>query len=307
MVRYACALLLLFIVTLEAKAEFDWGFLPAPVIPADNAISDAKVALGKRLFFDTRLSITQSYSCASCHNQQRYFTDGLPQAIGATGEVLLHNTPSLYNVAFNASFGWKDTGARTLERQLHIPLFNKTPIELGFNTEGLTTLQADQELAGQFKRAFNQPTITNEQIIQALSSYLRTLNSPPSAFDQYVFNDDESGFSDQAQAGLALFFSEKLGCSNCHASLNLSGPIRHSLQPQTEPVFHVMGVNNSSEAYRAPSLRGVSLTAPYMHDGSMTGLTEVLDHYQNHPSERVPDFVLNQTERDALLHFLNTL
>ena len=114
--------------------EFTWklpaGF-PEPAVPADNPMSAAKVALGEALFSDPRLSITGKYSCQSCHSPERAFTDGLPRSRGATGEALPLNAPTLFNVAYNASLGWRDPNLRTLEQQMRGPLFNDHPRELG--------------------------------------------------------------------------------------------------------------------------------------------------------------------------------
>jgi len=302
------ALALAFAAFLQAgtAAEFSWGHLPSPIVPADNPLSETKVTLGARLFQDSRLSATGAYSCASCHQPARYFTDGLPTAIGALGDQLPLNTPTLYFSAFNASLGWLANGSASLEQQHHTPLFNDDPVEMGFDAGKLDLLAADPSYRSLFGRAFDDKAINTSNMIKALASYVRSLAPPATAFDRYLFEDDRSLMSDAARAGMDLFFSERLGCSECHASLALSGPITHSVQ-QAPPVFHVMGVSGSDAAFRAPTLRFIQHTAPYMHNGSMSSLHEVLQHYQTRPSERVPAFRLSHSETQQLLAFLHTL
>ena len=148
--------------------------------------------------------------------------------------------------------------------------------------------------------------ISTDHVVKALASYVRTLVAPPSPFDAYVFDDDKSVMSPAALAGMTLFFSARLGCAQCHASLTLSGPISHAVT-QAPPVFHVTAVSGSARAFRAPTLRMVRATAPYMHDGSLATLGDVIDHYQTAQLERVPAFSLSAAERTQLIAFLETL
>ena len=286
--------------------EFSWGFYAAPLIPADNPLTSAKVDLGKRLFSETALSVTGNYSCASCHQPERHFTDGLPRAVGATGEVHPRNTPTLYNAAFNASLGWQDLGLTLLEDQHRVPLFSTAPLEMGYDESLLEKLQSDSSYRAQFAAAFADGAVSTDNMIKALASYVRTLTAPASAFDAYLFDDDKDALSDDAQAGLELFFSARLGCARCHASLGFSGPVSHALQ-QPEPVFHVTAVGGSSSAFRAPTLRMIRHTAPYMHDGSLATLDAVLEHYQRVRADRVPEFELSAAEHAQLIAFLESL
>ena len=290
----------------DAARQFSWGYLPAPIVPNDNPMTPAKAALGQRLFLDTRLSVTGTYSCATCHQPDRHFTDGLPRAIGALGDSLPLNTPTLYFSAFNASLGWHEGAPATLEEQHHIPLFNTRPVELGFSDAHLVALAADHTYQEAFAAAFGDNAINTDNLVKALATHIRSLQPPSTAFDRYMFEDDDSGMSAYAKAGMDLFLSARLGCSSCHASSALSGPVSHSVQ-RAEPVFHVMGVGGSDAAFRAPTLRYVQHTAPYMHDGSMTSLQQVLAHYEARPSARVPVFSLTDVERAQLLAFLRTL
>lgn len=289
-----------------AASEFAWGYLPSPIIPEDNPLTAAKVELGARLFHEPKLSITGKYSCATCHQPERYFTDGRPTGVGALDDALPVNTPTLYFSAFNASLGWLDSGNVRLEQQHLTPLFSRSPVEMGFDISRLDHLATDPYYRSQFALAFGDKEINTDRLVKALASYVRSLNPPLTAFDRYLFEDDISAMPDSARAGMGLFFSPRLGCSDCHASLALSGPISHSVQ-QAQPVFHVMGVSGSAAAFRAPTLRFIRHTAPYMHDGSMASLEAVLEHYQTQPSARVPTFQLSPEETQQVLAFLHTL
>lgn len=282
------------------------NFFPTPITPQDNPSSTQKIALGKKLFHETRLSLDNTYSCASCHQPNRHFTDGLSKAIGVTGEQHSLNTPTLYNTGFNASLGWQDTGITELEQQHLVPLLNTHPIEMGYSNKQRDVIGADKQYQQAFEGAFADQQISLENIVRALASYVRTIRPPTSAFDNYLFQDDSSALSKEAKAGLELFFSERLSCSHCHASLNFSGPIKHSLS-QAAPVFHVTGVGGSNKPFRAPTLRAIRHTAPYMHDGSLTTFTAVIDHYENTRVERLAVFELSQQERSQLIAFLQSL
>jgi cytochrome c peroxidase len=291
---------------LALAGQFSWGYLPAPIVPADNPMTAAKAALGSQLFRDPRLSVTGTYSCATCHQPERYFTDGRATAVGALGDSLELNTPTLYYSAFNASLGWLDSGPATLEEQHRTPLFNNDPVEMGFGAEQLKQLGSDPIYRQAFAAVFDDKTVNTEHVIKALAAYVRSLKPPVTAFDRFVFEDDEDALSAQAKAGMRLFLSDRLGCSHCHTSAALSGPVRHSIH-QAPPVFHIMGVGGSTAAFRAPTLRYLRHTAPYMHDGSMNSLQQVLSHYQARPSPKVPAFSLSEAEQTQLLAFLDAL
>lgn len=281
-------------------------FYPAPLVPADNPSTVEKVALGERLFSEPALSVTGNFSCASCHQPDQHFTDRLPVAIGATGEPHTRNTPTLYNVAFNASLNWDDQGITQLEDQHLIPLLNDDPVEMGYDETLLKALLKDPAYASAFGEAFPGRTITTRELAQAIAAYVRTIRAPVSAFDRYLFFDQQSALSDEARAGMALFFSDRTGCSHCHASLNFSGAVVHEFQ-QAPPVFHITGVGGSEHAFRAPTLRAIRHTEPYMHDGSLASLSAVLDHYQSTQAERVPQFRLTAKEAAQLIAFLESL
>lgn len=285
--------------------DYDWrlppGF-PPPLVPATNAMNAAKVALGERLFRDGRLSVTGTYSCASCHDPARAFTDGRTKARGATGEVHARNTPTLVNAAYGASLGWLDEGVRDLEIQHEIPLFNAAPVEMGFDAvmaERLPALRADPDIAALVPSAFDGLSADRfdlPQIVGALAAYVRTLVFADSAFDRYLYWGEPS-LSSEALAGLTLYLSPRTGCADCHGGFNLSGPVVHERAPATAPVFF--------GGVRAPTLRNVAVTAPYMHDGDMATLDVVLEFYAR--VGRDGPVELTASERTSLLAFLDSL
>ena len=244
-------------------------------------MSEAKVSLGRRLFFDTRISVTGRYSCASCHDPARAFTDGRRLAVGATGEQLNRNAMSLANVAWNVSFGWTDPRPRTLEAQMLKPLLNEHPIELGARgreRELVASLAADPDYLQAFAAAFaGEAPVTFRHLVQAIAAFERTLVSGRSPFDRYVFDGEHEAITPQAKRGLALFFSARIGCAGCHSGFNFGGNWRDVLGATGRASFASDGT--TARPIRVPGLRNVALTAPYMHDGRFATLAEVLAHY----------------------------
>jgi cytochrome c peroxidase len=305
-----------------AAAPYVWhlprGF-PVPAVPADNPMSDAKVALGERLFFDQSLSVTGHYACASCHDPKRSFSDGRPRAVGATGEPLPHNALALVNVAYNISFGWQKPQVRSLETQMLEPLLNDHPVELGLKGREpalCATLAADPGYAQAFAAAFPgaDPAVTFDHLVKAIAAFERTLISGDSPFDAYVFGGEHAALSPAAREGMALFYSERVGCALCHSGFNFSGNWRDAQGETGRASFARNGT--SDQPVRVPTLRNVALTAPYMRDGRFATLDAVLAHYSDlgrrpggaaRIDRRLPRAPLSATERAALLAFLESL
>jgi cytochrome c peroxidase len=318
----------------DAIPAFAWqlprGF-PTPAVPADNPMSAAKVALGQRLFFEPLLSVTGRYSCASCHDPARSFSDGRPVAVGATGEALPHNAMALVNVAYNVSFGWMKPQVRSLEAQMLEPMLNRHPVELGLagrERELCAQLAADRAYADAFAAAFPSAgaregaapdadgVVTFGHIVRAIAAFERTLISGRSPFDRYVFEGEHGALPDEAKRGMALFFSARVGCAGCHSGFNFSGNWRDAQGATGRPSFASNGTTAS--AIRVPTLRNVALTAPYMHDGRFATLEEVLAHYSGLAARRpqaggrpldrrLPHAALSLTERAELIAFLDSL
>lgn len=326
-----------------AAAAWKWRLppgLPIPKTPPDNSMNDAKVQLGRRLFYDTRISGNGTFSCATCHVQSRAFTDGRARAVGSTGQAHARSAMSLANVAYNASFGWADPVARTLEAQMAVPMFNEHPIELGLKgreTEIVARLSADLELSQQFTRAFpHEPDpLSLTTTVKAIAAFERTLVSGNSALDRYLYRDDRAALNDAQLRGMRLFFSEKLSCAECHGGFNLSGPVDHDGALPVKPRFHNTGlfdvdgrggypavdrglvdvthVASDMGRFRAPTLRNIALTAPYMHDGSVATLEAVVAHYASgvrrsafsHP--KLKGFTISRRDTADLVAFLGSL
>jgi cytochrome c peroxidase len=306
------------------------GF-PTPAVPADNPMSDSKVALGERLFFDTRLSSNGRYSCASCHDPARSFSDGRKVAIGATGAALPHNAMALVNVAYNLSFGWTRPRVTSLEAQMLQPLLNQHPVELGVagREQALCAqLASDPQYAAAFAEAFPPPPepaapgpgapatspVTFTHLVRAIAAFERTLISGRSPFDAYVFGGEHAAMPAEAKRGMALFFSQRVGCARCHSGFNFAGNWRDS-QGATGPASFANN-GTSTAPVRVPTLRNIALTAPYMHDGRFATLDEVLGHYSGlarrrsageRLDSRLPHTPLSDSERAELHAFLDSL
>ncbi len=300
-----------------AATPYAWklprGF-PEPAVPADNPMNAAKVALGARLFADPRLSATGDYSCQSCHAPQRAFTDGRALSIGATGEQLPLNAPTLLNAAYNPSLGWKDHGVHTLEQQMRGPLFNQHPQELGLAGREAAVEQAlagDPGLVLEFAEAFPESgrAVSMDNVIRAIAAYERTLFAGGAPFDRYVFGGEHAALDAAQKRGMQLFFSVRGGCAGCHGGINFSGPWVDREQPRASAIFADTG---TGQAVRVPTLRNLAATAPYMHDGRFASLAAVLDHYERLAADPAADSRLRRAplttgERASLLSFLESL
>lgn len=291
------------------------GF-PTPAVPVDNPMSESKVALGRRLFYDSRLSVTGRYSCASCHDPGRSFTDGRPVAVGALGDALPRNAMALVNVAYNISFGWTKPDVRSLEAQMREPLLNSTPVELGLTGREASVvahLASDPVYAQGFEAAFpdDGTAVTLDHLIKAIAAFERTLISGNSPFDRYVFQGDHSALSEQAKRGMTLFFSPTAGCSGCHSGFNFTGTWRDSEGETGKPAYASNGV--TTQPMRVPTLRNIALSGPYMHDGRFPTLDAVLDHYFGlgqraiRYDRRLPRISLDMQQKADLVAFLKSL
>jgi cytochrome c peroxidase len=334
----------------EFVFELPAGF-PKPAVPANNPMSAAKVELGRHLFYDTRLSGNETLSCASCHRQELAFTDGRALSPGSTGELTPRSSMSLANVVYASTLTWANPLLVALEGQAMVPMFGTSPIELGLTSEEQLRqrLSDDPTYRRLFAAAFpeDEEPFTVRRIAQALASFQRTLISGNSPFDAYLYGKDPNAISPEAIRGYELFNSEKLECFHCHSGFNLSDHTHFEGKPFIERLYHNTGLYNldGTGAYpqpnigvmefttepsdmgrfRAPSLRNIAVTAPYMHDGSIATLSEVLDHYaaggrtiedgpfagngSKNPNKSVliAGFELTEEERNAVLAFLESL
>jgi cytochrome c peroxidase len=338
----------------QTGTPYQWNLppsFPTPRVPSDNPMTQAKVDLGRHLFYDTRLSINGSYSCATCHQQERGFTDGRAVGIGATGDVLARNSMSLVNVAYSPVLTWANPNIRSLERQALIPMFNETPIELGLTGregEVLNQLRADPRYQPLFRAAFpaDADPFTLANLTKAIASFQRTMISGRSPYDRYL-NGDPSAVSDAVKRGEAMFYSERLECFHCHTGFTFTSAVDFVGLFSREIAYHNTGLYNigGTGAYppdntglieftgrpedmgkfKAPTLRNIEVSAPYMHDGSIPTLDEAIDHYaaggrtihegpyagagsdNPYKSGFIRGFELTPEERADVLSFLNSL
>jgi cytochrome c peroxidase len=291
-----------------AQPAYRWqlppGF-PEPVVPADNPMTEAKVELGRHLFYDPRLSGNGTFSCASCHEQSRAFADALPRAVGSTGEVHPRGSMSLGNVAYSPALTWANPLMKSLEQQALVPMFGEDPVELGLSgleRELLQRVRDEPRYRSLFAAAFpgSDEPVTLDHIVKAMASFQRTLITGQSPYDAWK-RGAKTAISPSAQRGEALFFSEKTECFHCHGGFNFTGTVNYVGKGFIEVEFHntalynldgqgrypapntgVEAITNDPEdmgKFKAPSLRNVAVTAPYMHDGSIATLEEVLEHY----------------------------
>jgi cytochrome c peroxidase len=302
-----------------ADAAYQWSLprgFPVPFVPADNPMSAEKVELGRRLFFEPVLSVTGKHSCASCHEPARAFSDGRSVAVGATGVNTATGAMSLTNVAYNVSFGWATPGVRSLEEQMLQPLLNEHPVELGVRGREEAVVRAlvsDERYRAAFAKAFPEADgkVAVEHVVKAIATFERTLISGKSAFDRYVFAGEHGALGESAKRGMALFYSERVGCGGCHSGFNFSGAWRDTQGATGEPSFATNGIGPAPT--RVPTLRNIQLTAPYMHDGRFSTLEAVVAHYENaglggvEANDKRRTFTLTATERRDLIAFLHGL
>lgn len=330
----------------EFGFDFQTGSLPPPKEPADNPATEEKFQLGRHLFYDKKLSGNQTMSCESCHQQALAFSDGVKVPTGSTGEVLHRNSQTLTNIAYNASYTWANPILKEIEQQLVIPLFGEFPVEMGINDanreEILNRFRRETAYQNMFNAAFpnQQDAVTFPNVIKALAVFNRALISKDSDFDRGTM-------SSSAMRGQDLFNSEKMECFHCHNGFNFSDSTLHDDSVFVSRPFFNTGLYNidgkgsypiadnglftvtqdpkDKGKFRPPTLRNIAYTAPYMHDGSIATLGEVLDFYANggrnitsgehqgdgrknpNKSEFVKGFTLSAQEKQDMLMFLHAL
>lgn len=345
--------------TTASEEAFSWNLppgFPKPWVPKDNPMTQAKVELGRHLFYDKRLSGNETQSCASCHQQALAFTDGRATGFGSTGEDHPRGSMAIVNLAYATSLTWANplfaigVLPEPLERQTQIPMYGDTPVELGLKSQAqlMTRLQADPLYRELFSRAFpDQPEPINAQSVgRALAAFERVIISGDSPYDRFLAGDD-SALTASERRGHELFTSDRLECSQCHAGFNLSEHVHWEGKGSVELAYRNTGLYNidgqgaypmpntgafnvtmapeDMGKFKVPSLRNVALTAPYMHDGSIPTLSEVIDHYaaggrtisegphagvgKANPLKdpRIHGFEISQQERQDLIAFLESL
>lgn len=306
---------------IEIKAPL--GLPPIP-FPADNPPTVETIELGRRLYYDPALSVDSTVSCASCHHPEHGFSDGKRTSTGVQGKTGSRNSPTVFNSAYFEVQFW-DGRAPSLEKQAEGPVQN--PIEMAHTLDGVVSrLNADPTYKVQFAKAFGPGPITYQMVEKAIASFERTVVSGNSPFDRWKYGKDEKAVSESVKRGFEVFSSPKKGnCTACHL-------VGTDYALFTDNKFHNIGVGADIEsisdagrytvtqkeedrgAFKTPSLRNVALTAPYMHDGSLKTLKEVIDFYigggnsNAHLDKNIHalDFLTGQ-ERADLQAFLESL
>ena len=295
-----------FIVSLPA------GFPPIES-PSDNPITEASVTLGKELFFDKRLSRDGTVSCGSCHFPERAFSDTLPRSLGVDGLPGMRNAPPLINLAWHAGY-FRDGGVPTLEQQVIAPIHD--PLEMDFSiTRAAADLRNLEPYATLSRRAYGK-SMEAWELSRAIAAYERTLVSGWSRYDRFL-SGDAAALTQDEQQGLELFRSEALNCNACHSAFDLSDHEYHNLGQYlsySDPGRERITLNPADNGkFKTPTLRNIALTAPYMHDGALATLDEVIDflasgglpHANRDPE--MQNFVLSAEEKADLLAFLRAL
>ncbi len=288
------------------------AFMP---VPADNPLTPEKAALGRRLFLDPILSADRSISCASCHDPERSFTDDRPKSVGVFGRTGPRRVPKLLNRGYGRSFFW-DGRIRTLEEQVLQPVVNSLEMDLPL-AEAVERLGADPGYAAEFKAVFGQQP-NQDDLARALAAYVRTILSGESRYDRYVAGDPEA-LDAVERLGLEVF-RNKGNCVTCHLGPNLTDERFHNTGTAykdgrfgDDGRSEVTGREQDRGAFKTPTLRNVAETAPYMHDGSIETLEDVIDDYDDggtanpYLDREMRELGLTEAEKAALAAFLKTL
>lgn len=257
----------------------------APPAPKDNPATADKVALGRQLFFDPRLSGDNKMSCATCHVPEKAFGDGRAKALGAGGKELSRNTPSLVNVGYYSTYFW-DGRVAGLEEQALMPI--RAADEMNQDLDELEKeLNAVPGYVTQFRAVFGT-AVTRDGVAKALAAFQRTLVAGPSPYDRYLAGDKKA-LSEEAKRGMDAFFGVG-GCVRCHSGPLLSDEKFHRLGiSHDKGRGAITGRKDDDYRMRTPSLRNVGYTGPYMHDGSRRTLPDVVLHYYRNAPAAGPE------------------
>jgi cytochrome c peroxidase len=310
---------------LAAPSGYIWhlppGVMPPPV-PADNPMSDAKVALGRRLFYDADLSIDGTTSCGTCHEQHRAFTEGNASHPGVGGVPGKRNVMALGNVAYFTPLTWADPTQHDMETQMRVPVLGTNPVEMGMagkEDELARRLAADDCYRQMFQGAFpeDKGRIDMKTVGKALASFERTLISYDAPYDK-ARRGDASAMSDAAHRGETLFSS--LGCATCHSGANFTDLKFHAIglydvdgkggyPARDRGLIEISGKPSDEGAMRTPSLRNVALTGPYMHDGSIKTLPDAMRGHAGREASGLKTRIaaLDAGEMTDLVAFLESL
>lgn len=288
------------------------GF-PPMVFPEDNTPTRARIALGRRLFYHTDMSMDGQTHCGTCHVQSSAFTDGRAIAQGAHGQSGRRNTPTLANLGWSP-YLMAEGGVPNLELQALAPLHE--PSEMGTNMmDAVARINAHEDLRALNRLAYGRDSLDPFTITRALAAFQRTMVSGDSKYDQ--FKAGVSNLTDLERKGMELFFSKRLHCSECHSEPFFTDYGFYNIglyttypDPGLERKTHLKA---DSGKFKTPTLRNIGVTAPYMHDGSLNTLEDVIAFYDSggkghhQQDKRIRELHLSQEEKEALVAFLHAL
>ncbi len=297
-----------------ATIQVPLGLIPVQ-FPKDNPYTPDKAALGKLLYYDTRLSADNTISCASCHSPQFGFTDGKAVSDGVKAQKGGRSAPTVINRAYSLNQFW-DGRAKSLEEQAGGPMQN--PIEMGNTHEAVVkSIQAIPGYALLFAKAFGSPEIDIDRTTKAIATYERTVLSGNSAYDRYKAGN-KSALNAAQVRGMDIYF-HKAKCDQCHEGVNFTLNSYHNLgvgidKPNPDPGRYEVTKNDADwGTFKTPTLRDIARTAPYMHDGSLATLEAVVDYYNKggnknkNLDEKIVPLKLTKTEETDLVAFLKSL
>jgi cytochrome c peroxidase len=288
------------------------GF-PTPFIPEDNQLSDSRIALGKKLFFDNMMSRDSSLSCASCHQPQFAFSDGRQKSVGIKGREVSRNAPTLTNVAYQPYF-LLDGLNPSLETQVKIPIHEHN--EFDFHILLIAErMKQDSLYVSLSKDAYNSEP-SPQVIAYAIACYERTLISGNSPYDQYFYQGNKTALNDSEIRGMNLFFDD-LYCASCHGGFNFSDSrlTNNGLYTNYNDQGRARLTKKTEDQaiFKTPTLRNIGFSAPYMHDGSFESLEQVIDHYSSgakghfNQDPLIQPFDISQDQKQDLIAFLIAL
>lgn len=288
------------------------GF-PEPYIPENNQLTQSRVDLGKKLFFDKILSRDSTLSCATCHIPKFAFTDRRVKGVGIRGQEVSRNTPTLTNVAYQDKF-LLDGLNPSLEAQANIPIHETNEFDFSVILVA-ERMKKNQEYVQLSKEAYGSEP-TPRVITNAIASYERTLISGNAPFDKFYFQGDSTALNLTQKRGMNLFYNT-LYCSECHKGFNFTngGLTNNGLYEHYADTgrMRLFGMEKDRAIFKVPTLRNIAITHPYMHDGSLNSLDDVIEHYSTggkthqNKSELIQPFLLTKEEKKDLIAFLEAL
>ncbi len=306
-------------------------FMPRPILDESNPMTEEGIALGRRLFYDKIMGRDSAFACADCHRQEKAFTDGLALAVGIDGLESPRSAMSIVNLAFNAEgFNWDGSSEQLWEQAIH-PVENMLEMDEDWERV-LGRLRDHTDYPERFRAAFgieNTNEITQELAVKAIAQFERTIISADSHFDRYFYLNTEFATEEEQFGADSLFFVENVpvgalhpGCGHCHNRPSFGdNKFKNNGLDDVASLDDfpdkgrggVTGNRFDNGKFRAPTLRNIALTAPYMHDGRFATLEEVLDHYATgghgveNEDPNITGFTLDEREKSALLAFLRGL